>query len=493
MSMTRIETSPVSAISGSSIQLADDYLDFSMPSYGDTVSNSAKAKASDSAPAFSNPFSDFGSTSSDTAAEDKAASKAAKEQAAADKKAADEEAAARKKAEKEARREAEKEKQRLAVERANQIKEEKAAAAAEAAPAASYELPEIKAPEFKAPDIKVPEFKAPDIKVPEFKAPDFGGFKAPETSVDVPEFKAPEFKAPDFKAPDIKMPDVSLPKFSMPKMPDMPKIDTPSVSTPSFSAPSTSFEAPKVPSFSAPSVPSFSAPSVPSFSAPSFSSSSDGYSSLDADIVDDQEERDTAAKEARSVFNEADANAKVSYHTTSNSNVSLNYEKTFLVVLVTVAFHSHTTYPHFFSHAFTISRCHHRKWRTRQGNCELLLMIRRRLRRKPRMQPVRHDSAVNSFAFDHSELDTKLTLFTLFALRNCDICYSSAKRMQNRTSSFWMFIPTNVWEKDFLTLHTAGTIMLFEAYYLIILLKITLCIVVSSKVRSNFLLAGRRK
>ncbi len=480
MSTARIETSPVSAISGSSIQLADDYLDFSMPSYGDTVTNSAKVKSSDSAPAFSNPFADFGSTSSDTAAEDKAAkeqdaaaSKAAKEQAAADKKAADEAVAAQKKAEKEARREAEKEKQRLAVQRANEIKEEKAAAAAESAPAVSYELPEIKAPEFKAPDIKVPEFKAPDIKVPEFKAPDFGGFKAPETSVDVPEFKAPEFKAPD-----IKMPEVSLPKFSMPKMPDMPKIDTPSVSTPSFSAPSTSFDAPKIPSFSA--------PSVPSFSAPSFSSSSDssgGYSSLDVDIVDDQEERDDAAKEARSVFNEADANAKVGIHTTSNSNFCLNYVKTFLIVLVTIAFHSHTSNPHCFSYV-TITRCHHRKSRIRQGNCGLLPMIRRRLRKKPRMQPARQDSAVNSFAFDHSELDTKLTFSTLFALRNCHICYSSAKRMRNRTSSFWMLIPRTMWEKDFLTLHTAGTIMLFEAYYLIILLKITLCVIVRSKVRS---------
>ena len=483
MSMARIETSPVSAISGSSIQLADEYLDFAMPSYGDTVTNSAKAKSSDSAPAFSNPFADFGSTSSDTAAEDKAASKAAKEQDAADKKAAkeqdaadkkaaDEAAAAQKKAEKEARREAEKEKQRLAVQRANEIKEEKAAA--EAAPAVSYELSEIKAPEFNAPDIKIPEFKAPDIKVPEFKAPDFGGFKAPETSVDVPEFKAPEFKAPD-----IKMPEVSLPKFSMPKMPDMPKIDTPSVSTPSISAPSTSFEAPKIPSFSAPSVPSFS---TPSFS--SSSGSSGGYSSLDADIVDDQDERDAAAKEARSVFNEADANAKVSIHTTSTSNFCLNYVKTFLIVLVTIAFHYHTTNPHCFSYALTITRCHHRKSRIRQGNCGLLPMIRRRLRKKRRIQPARQDSAVKSFAFDHSELDTKITFFMLFALRNCNICYSSAKRMQNRTSSFWMFIPTNVWERDFLTLHTGGSIMVFEAYYLIILLKITLCITVRSKVRS---------
>jgi len=300
MRMTRVETTPMSAIMGSSIQLADDYLDFSMPSYGNTVSNSAKAKASEGAPAFSNPFGDVGSSSSDTSAEDKTAAKAAKEQAAADKKAADEAAAAQKKADKEARREAEKEKQRLVVQRASEVKEEKAAAAADAAASASYDIPEFKAPdikvpEFKAPDFKVPEFKAPEIKLPEFKAPDFGGLKTPET-------KAPDISidVPEFKAPDIKLPEVSLPKFSMPKMPDMPKVETPS----------TSFEAPKAPSFSAPS---FEAPKVPSFSAPSFSSggsSTGGYASLDEKVVDDQEERDAAAKDARMIFNDADANAK---------------------------------------------------------------------------------------------------------------------------------------------------------------------------------------
>jgi len=293
LSAMKAETAPVSAISGSSIELAVDYLDFSLPSYGDTVSSTAKPKADVDIPAFNNPFGD---------AEDKEAEKAAKVQAAAEKKAADEAAAAQKKAEKAARREAEKEKQRLAVQRANEAKEEKAAADV-AAPAAE-ESPSIKLPEFTAPDIAVPEFKAPDIKVPEFKAPDFGGFKAP----DVPEFKAPdgkipEFKAPDFggfkapdtsefKAPDVKLPEVSLPKFSAPKLPDMPKIDAPS-----FSVPSTSFEAPKVPSFS-----------TPSFS--SSGSSSGGYESFDENAVDDQEERDAIARDARTAFNEADASAK---------------------------------------------------------------------------------------------------------------------------------------------------------------------------------------
>lgn len=308
MQVVNVENSPFSPISGSSIQLADDYLDFSMPSYGDSMSSGAKAKSDSNAPAFNNPFSDSDGASDDKAAakaskqaereemlrrkaEEKAArdaEKAAKEQAAAERKAADEAAAAQKKAEREARREAEKEKQRLAVQRANEQKEEKAAAATVTADeeddnSEKVSLPEV-VPEVQAPDIKVPEFKAPDIKVPEFKAPDFSGFKAPDI--------------PEFKAPDVKVPDVSIPKFSVPKIPDIPTPDTSSISAPSFSLPSTKIEAPKVPSFS-----------TPSFSG-SDSGSSQGYASLDQDIVDDQEERDLKAKEARTDFNEADANAR---------------------------------------------------------------------------------------------------------------------------------------------------------------------------------------
>lgn len=314
--MTQIENAPVSAISGSSIQLADDYLSLDMPSYGDAVTSTSKAKSSDggSGPLFSNPFGGNSDSSDapDTSTEDKAAvdaakqakkeaaaqereeaaqrkeakkaaldaDKAEKEQAAAEKKAADEVKVAQKKAEKEARREAEKEKQRLAVESANAIKDEKAAAA----PAENYSLPEVKIPEFKAPDFKAPEFKAPDFKVPDFKVPEFKApdFKTPDFKA--PDVKAPEFKAPEFKAPDIKMPEFKAPSFSVPKMPDMP-----SVSTPSFSVPTT----PKV--------------STPSYSS---SSSSGGYASLDENIVDDQEERDEKAKVARTAFNEVDANAR---------------------------------------------------------------------------------------------------------------------------------------------------------------------------------------
>lgn len=49
----------------------------------------------------------------------------------------------------------------------------------------------------------------------------------------------------------------------------------------------------------------------------------------------------------------------------------------------------------------------YRKWRVRHDNCELLPMIRRRLQKKPRMQPVLHDSVVKSYVFDLLELATK--------------------------------------------------------------------------------------
>ena len=67
----------------------------------------------------------------------------------------------------------------------------------------------------------------------------------------------------------------------------------------------------------------------------------------------------------------------------------------------------------------------YRKWRVRHDNCELLPMIRRRLQRMPRMQPVLHDSVVKSYVFDHLELATKSFLLLP---RNCIHCYSSASR-----------------------------------------------------------------
>jgi hypothetical protein len=180
--MEQVQTSASSVFSGSSIYLSDDFLDFSMPSYGSSVGDStAKAKASDNAPSFANPFSDFNfkapsmpsfksdddapaavvedkeveqsrkaeekaaaesQKAADKAAaeaqkaDEKADQKAAKEAAAEAKKAekeaaeakkqADAEQAATKKAEKEARRQAELEKQKLAVERARVVDEEPA-------------------------------------------------------------------------------------------------------------------------------------------------------------------------------------------------------------------------------------------------------------------------------------------------------------------------------------------------------------------------------
>ncbi len=124
-------------------------------------------------------------------------------------------------------------------------------------------------------------------------------------------------------------------------------------------------------------------------------------------------------------------------------------------MFLSTPFYSHTTNNLFSQYSISI-QCHNRKLKTRQGDCELLPMTRRRLQKKPRMQPAQHDLEANSFVFDHSELDTKLSLFMLFALRNCNICYSSAKRMQCKTTSFWIFNPNNVWEKNVLT-DTAGT------------------------------------
>jgi flagellar biosynthesis GTPase FlhF len=175
----KVETRPYSVFSSSSIQLSgkndDTYMDFAMPSYGDSVGSSSSAKKDP--PSFANPFSDFDfsvpktddSSSTpepapapapipapspapkvDTSAEDKAAAEAAKKaaqkekedaklaakkekeakaaaakaekEAAAQKKAAEEADVAAKKAEKEKRRQEEREKQRLAVERANEEK-----------------------------------------------------------------------------------------------------------------------------------------------------------------------------------------------------------------------------------------------------------------------------------------------------------------------------------------------------------------------------------
>jgi hypothetical protein len=114
----------------------DDFLDFSMPSYGDAVGESTAKAKPDLAPSFANPFSAPPAAEQKedkaAAAAQKAEDKAAAETKKAEDKAAKEAKAEAKKAEKEARLESEKEKQRLAVERANEVQAQKEAESAAA-------------------------------------------------------------------------------------------------------------------------------------------------------------------------------------------------------------------------------------------------------------------------------------------------------------------------------------------------------------------------
>ena len=128
---------------------------------------------------------------------------------------------------------------------------------------------------------------------------------------------------PEIKVPEMPKMSFSLPKIDLPDAPDMPKFEAPKA--PEFSAPKApEFSAPKLPEFSAPKIPEFSAPKVPEFSAPKVSipsfeapKSSGGYDfdspsfSDPEDDVEPQEVRDARAKEARSVFLQADNEAKV--------------------------------------------------------------------------------------------------------------------------------------------------------------------------------------
>lgn len=118
---------------------------------------------------------------------------------------------------------------------------------------------------ISVPDVKAPEFKAPDIKL------------------DIPDFKSPDIKLdiPEFKAPDIKIPSFSMPKVDLPEMPK-------TSGAPAMSAPK--FDIPKAPSISMPKL--------------------DIRTEVDED-VEPQEVRDDRAKEARSVYKEADDRAKV--------------------------------------------------------------------------------------------------------------------------------------------------------------------------------------
>mmetsp|Transcript_59778 Transcript_59778/g.173180 ORF Transcript_59778/g.173180 Transcript_59778/m.173180 type:complete len:447 (-) Transcript_59778:803-2143(-) len=311
--MANVQSTSISAISGNSLYLsaATEYLDFSMPSYGSSISDTtAKPKAE--APSFSNPFNDFdfgkkeespveekvddGKAAAEAAkkaekekadkeaaekkkAEEKAAAEAKKaeeekaaaqakkaEQETAEKKKADEAAAKEaakskeaeekaaaeaKKAEKEARRLAELEKQKAAVER----QKEKDAAAASATVSAPVASPPP-APVVEKVDVKIPEFKAPDVKL----------------------------EIPEFKAPDLKMPSFSFPKVDLP---DVPK----NVAAPTFSAPK--FDIPKV-----------EMPKAPTVTIPKLD-----VGTVDEDI-EPQEIRDEKARVARTAYKEADEQAK---------------------------------------------------------------------------------------------------------------------------------------------------------------------------------------
>lgn len=282
-------------------------LDFSLPSYSDSVKGGDISKSKLSAPSF-NPFGDFepskvgddlfGKSSSSSvdepavAVQEPKVSKAEQKAAAEAKKAEEKAAAEAKKAEKEARLKAEREKQKAALERSKQVEAESAAETP------SFKAPEM--PEFKAPDFKLPDtsgFKAPEM--PDFKAPDLSGFKAP----DMPKFDMPDTSA--FKAPD-------MPKFEMPdtsgfKAPDMPKFDTsklPKFDVPKIDLPKNDYiDLDQLPKFDAPKV------SLPS-NLPSFPSFGGSDSSKDSVILAPQDVRDERARAARQVYLEYDASAK---------------------------------------------------------------------------------------------------------------------------------------------------------------------------------------
>jgi len=294
-----------------------DTLDFSLPSYNEAVGGESESKKE--APAFTPSFPELklpGSTAStpapaptptptttpdtsaaDAKAEQKAAAEAekkaneeekkakeeekkAKEEAAAAKKQADEEAAAKKQAEAAARKERQKQLQQEMVEKAAAAKkaEAEAAAAADPTPAPAPTPAPTPAPKKEAP---APAF-AP---APKKEAPAF----------EVPEFKVPEI--PSFSVPKFNLPKVDVPKFEAPKF-DMPKLDAPTLSIP---APS-----PK-PAPMAPPKPVQAPPLYDmDFQKPSFSSPD---SSVDENL-EPQEVRDGKAADAKSVFKQADKDAK---------------------------------------------------------------------------------------------------------------------------------------------------------------------------------------
>lgn len=81
-------------------------------------------------------------------------------------------------------------------------------------------------------------------------------------------------------------------------------------------------------------------------------------------------------------------------------------------------------------------------------------MIRRKLQKKPRMQPVRRDSEASSFVFDHLELDIKSQLLFLLLWRNCsnDAVLRIIQSKQPKYS--W----SHNYKKNFGTFNAAGQI-----------------------------------
>lgn len=303
-----------------------DTMDFSMPSYSDSVGSSTSSSSTKAPPSF-NPFADSKSDSTATIKEEaapapvkeSAAERRAADKAAADAKKAEEQAAAdAKKAAKEARLQAEKEKQRVALERQRQqpakeeVVDEKSSVgdhhmgkpsrlsfqpyftagtnsivSLNDDPQAPVEAPVFVAPEPKPapapapaptpepagttsdlqlPELKLPSFGMPKFDTPKFDVPSFETPKMETPKFDVPKFDTPKFEMPSFDTPKFDSPKFDTPKFDTPKF-DTPKFDTPKFDMPSFNTPK--FETPKF-DFPKLDTPKFDLPSAPQVDAPKF-------------------------------------------------------------------------------------------------------------------------------------------------------------------------------------------------------------------------------
>jgi hypothetical protein len=156
---------------------------------------------------------------------------------------------------------------------------------------------ELKNPE--TPELKLPDI--PDVKLPDMPKVDLPSLDLPKLDMpklDMPKFGLPKMEVPRFEVPDVQLPSAPSLDIQAPdalkdlKLPEIPKVSLPKLSLPS------------VPSFdSAPSFPSYDTSTAPSF----------GEDSGVASEFDSQEVRDQRAREARSVFKQADNEAKVRF------------------------------------------------------------------------------------------------------------------------------------------------------------------------------------